>query len=103
MVSELFKKLPDLAAAKELLANIPDEKRLRLISGIVAEIGKLPNNPEQLKAIGEVLKLIQTTDIEKLQVLAGMVANISRLVKFLPPGGLEGLNISEMARELHKE
>lgn len=93
-------KLGDVAGA---LRNLPDEKRLRLVRSIINDIGRVKGSPEELALVVALIKLIIDADMEHLNAVKEITANLVKLIRYLPKDALSQLPVSEIVEEIRKK
>ena len=90
MTNGIFKQieekfgLPSLSRISEVLKQIPDERKLRLVKQIIDSATKIKGSPEELELLLELIRLITMVDIEQLKAVKSITANLLKLVKLLP-------------------
>lgn len=94
-------KLPKLS---ELAQAIPDEARLRLIKGIISDIGKVKGSPEEMAVVYALVKLIFVeADINHLKVVKDITGNLVKLVQNIPKEMLSKIPVDEIVTEIRKK
>lgn len=94
--------LPNLSEIAEVLKNVPDEARLRLVRSILIEVSRMRQGPEELSLVVELVKFIAAMPQEKVVAVRDTVEGLNKLVKLLPKDGLTGLPLRELLEELKK-
>lgn len=95
--------LPDVADVKEVLQNLPDEKRLRLVRDIVSTVERLKAGEGELQAVFGMVSIIATVEPERLESVKEITNNLVKITKALPPDFLANLPIKEIAEEIKAE
>ena len=103
MVNKLAEALglPNLERVTEVLKNIPDESRLRLVRGILVDVSKMRQSAEELSLVVEIVRLIAGMPQEKVEAVRDTVQGLTKLVKILPKD-LTALPIRELLGEFRK-
>lgn len=94
--------LPKLSEVADTLRSLPDEKKLRLVKAIINDIGRVKGSPEELALAYSLIKTIAEADMEHLQAVKEITANLVKLVRLLPKDALGKLPLGEIAEEIRK-
>lgn len=96
--------LPSLTSVSEVLKNLPDEKKLRLVKQILDSAVKVKGGPEELETLLEVIRLISGASLEQLTAIRDITANLVKLARLLPKDlSLDKLPLGEIVSELKKD
>lgn len=96
--------LPPLIQVSDVLKNLPDEKKLRLVKQILDSAVKVKGGPEELETLLQVIRLISSASLEQLTAIRDITANLVKLVRLLPKGmSLDKLPLGEIVNELKKD
>lgn len=100
---EIEKKfgLPPLTEVASVLKALPDEKKLRLVKGVIDSAAKVKGSPEELKTLLELIKIIVTASPEQISAVKDITANLVKLAKYLPKD-LKQLPLKEIVEEVRK-
>ena len=94
--------LPKLSDVADTLRSLPDEKKLRLLKAIINDIGRVKGSPEELALAYSLIKTIVEANMEHLQAVKEITANLVKLVRLLPKDALRQLPLGEIAEEIRK-
>lgn len=96
--------LPPLIQVSDVLKNLPDERKLRLVKQILDSAVKVKGGPEELETLLQVIRLISSASVEQLTAIRDITANLLKLVRLLPKGmSLDKLPLEEIVSELKKD
>lgn len=96
--------LPPLIQVSDVLKNLPDEKKLRLVKQILDSAVKVKGGPEELETLLQVIRLISSASVEQLTAIRDITANLLKLVRLLPKGmSLDKLPLEEIVSELKRD
>lgn len=101
VMKQLEKKLglPPLIEISEVLKNLPDEKKLRLVKAVLESASKVKGSPQELQMVLDLIRLITSANMEQLTAIRDITSNIVKLAKYLPK---EGLPLKEIVEEFRK-
>jgi len=94
--------LPSLTQVSDVLKNLPDEPKLRLVKQILDSAGKVKSSPQELEALLELIRLISSADMEQLNAIKSITSNLLKLIKYFPKEALKQLPIMEIIEEMRK-
>lgn len=98
-----FEEKLGLPKLSELSQVMPDEARLRLIKGIVSDLGKVKGSPEEMAVVYALVKLIFVeADITHLKVVKGITGDLVKLVQNIPKDILSKIPVEEIVEEIRK-
>jgi superfamily I DNA and/or RNA helicase len=83
--SEVIKNLKEISQSLSSL----DNTKLKLLQSVLDSAATMKGNPEELKMLLELIKLITGASIEQLTVVKDITANIVQIVQNLPEGGIK--------------
>ncbi len=95
---EALKAVRDISTA---LTTV-DEAKLRLLKTLIDSVGRVRGSPEELQLFLEVMRLVSSCTMEQLEAVRDITANLVKLVRYLPKGGLDALPIKDIMREMKK-
>jgi len=93
--------LPKLGNVADTLKNLPDEKTLRLVKVIISDISRVKGSPEELALAYGLIKEIAEADMEHLQAVKDITANLVKLLRLLPKDMLK-LPLAEIVEEIRQ-
>lgn len=105
LVRDIEKKigLPRLSEVSQILKNLPDDKTLKQVRGIISDVGKVKGSPEELAVALTLIKYIVEADMEHLNAIKEITGNILKLSKLLPKDALTQLPLGEIIEEIKKK
>lgn len=78
-----------------------DQAKLRLVKSVLGEVGKVKGSPEELQMVLDLIRLITGASTEQLTAIRDILANLTKLVKYLPKD-LKQLPLKEIVEEIKK-
>jgi hypothetical protein len=95
--------LPKVSEIGDVLKNMPDERQLKLLRSILADVEKIKSSPEELVTVMSVIQLIAQVDMERLMAVKGITGDLVKLAKVLPLADLlKQLPVKEVVAEVKK-
>jgi len=94
---EALKTVTGVSAA---LASL-DQAKLRLVKSVLTEAGKVKGSPEELGMVLDLIRLITSANMEQLNAVRDILANLVKLVRLLPKD-LKQLPLKEIIEEVRK-
>lgn len=93
--------LKTLRAVSEALSGL-DRAKIRQVKSILTEVARVKGSPEELQMVLELIRLITSANMEQLNAVREITANLVKLAKLLPKEGLAGLPLKEIVEEVRK-
>lgn len=93
--------LPKLAEVAEVLKSL-DERKLRIVKAVLNDVSKIKGSPEELAMVVALVKYITDADMEHLNAVRDITANLVKVVKYLPKDAIKELPLKEIAQEVKK-
>jgi len=95
--------LPKVEDVAQVLKNLPDEKTLKLVKGIISDIGKVKGSTEELVLAVAMVKFIAEADMQHLSAVKEITDNLVKLIRLFPKDILTQLPVSEIVEEIKKK